>query len=164
MKRFSEKVIFFLVFVVISGCTSQSNKLTLPTDMNELVQDKSKLPVIVAAIRGVSCPILKSDKWHAWLDRFTEKDGQYRLNVNGEVTMPHPGFAMQWSVGPTDRMRPANLRLNLLPKALDVMVIQVLTTEPVKYYLETPISEFSSVSVFCGEKRLSRIEGVTLTD
>lgn len=164
MKPFSEKVIFFLVFVVISACTSQSNKLTLPTDMNELVQDKSKLPVIVAAIRGVSCPILKSDKWHAWFDRFTEKDGQYRLNVNGEVIMPHPGFTMQWSVGPTDRMHPPGLKLSLLPKASDMMVIQVLTTVPVKYYLETPISEFSRVSIFCGEKLLSRIEGVTATD
>jgi hypothetical protein len=138
------------------------NKTTANT--KELVQDVSRLPVITEANGGVNCPILKSEKWSARLDKSTKKDGQYRLNINAEVVMPNPGFSMQWSVGPTDRMQPPALRLSLLPKASDLMVIQVLTTVPVKYSLDTPISEFSNISIFCGDKLLSRIEDVTLTD
>ena len=164
MERLPATIIFFLALIAVSACSSQPNKLTLPPDMIELVQDEGKLPAIITAHSSASCPIFKSEKWYAWLDKFSKKDGQYRLNINGEVIIPNPGFAMHWSVGPTDRMRPPNLRLNLLPQALDVMVIQVLTTVPVKYYLETPISEFNGVSIFCSEKLLSRIEGVTLTD
>jgi hypothetical protein len=164
MQRFPAKILSLLVFVAITACKSQPNQLILPVNINELVQDNSKLPVEVTAHGSVNCPILKSGKWYAWLDKFTKKDGQYRLNINGEVIMPTPGFAMQWSVGPTDRMQPPSLRLSLLPKASNLMVIQVLTKVPVKYSLETPISEFSSISIFCGEKLLSRIEGVTLTD
>ncbi len=111
-----------------------------------------------------NCPILKSEKWYAWVDKFTEKDGQYRLVVNGEITLPNPAFEMKWSAGRTDRMYPPGIRLSLLPKKLDQMSIQVLSTVPVNYTLETPISEYSSVSIFCGDKLLSRIEGAKLTD
>ena len=146
---------------ILSG-TSVSNFVDIEVALDSWAVKVSE--VIGSAHRSASCPILKSEKWYAWLDKFSKGNGQYRLNINGEVIMPSPGFAMQWSVGPTDRMRPPNLRLNLLPKAPDLMAIQVLTTVPVKYYLENPISEFNSVSIFCGEKLLSRIEDVTLTD
>ena len=164
MQRFPTKTMFLLLLMMISACTSQPNQLILPADIDKLLQDKSKLPIEVTAHSNASCPILKSGKWYARLDKFTKKYGQYRLHINGEVIMPNPGFAMQWSVGPTDRMQPPALRLSLLPKASDLMVIQVLTTVPVKYSLDTPISEFSNISIFCEEKLLSQIEGVTLTD
>jgi hypothetical protein len=107
---------------------------------------------------------LKSEKWHVWLDKFTEKKGQYRLIVNGQITLPTPRFTMRWFVDSTDRMHPPSLRLMLQPKASNLMTIQVLTTVPVEYTLETSLSEFNSVLIYCGEKLLSRIEGVNLTD
>jgi hypothetical protein len=115
-------------------------------------------------IADYHCPILKSEKWHVWLDKFTEKKGQYRLIVNGQITLPTPGFTMRWFVDSTDRMHPPSLRLMLQPKASNLITIQVLTTVPVEYTLETSLTEFNSVLIYCGEKLLSRIEGVNLTD
>lgn len=116
-----------------------------------------------------TCPVLiskkaKSEKWYAWLDRESVKGGQYRLNVNGEITLPNPGFDIHWSVGPTDRMHPPGLRLFLTPTPSNQMSIQVLTALPVQYHMDTPFARFRHVSIYCAGKQLAQIKDVVLTD
>jgi hypothetical protein len=148
MKKAS--IVTLCTILVLSGCTSKPKQQTVIAHSLNTSTD--------------SCPVIASGKWHAWLDKVTEDEGQYRLVVEGEVTLPHPGFEIHWSQGPTDRMYSPGLRLSLLPKALDHMWVQVLTPVPVIYQLNTPISQFSSVQIYCDQTLLSAIVDVRLTD
>jgi hypothetical protein len=147
------KLIFGLSMLCLAACTS--NLRSRNKDTNQVPQTEQP---------NISCPILESGKWHAWLDKKTEIEGQYRLNVAGEITLPNPAFDIEWTLGQTDRMQPPGLRLSIMPKQLNQMAMQVITTKPVKYYLETPIGEFRHVSIYCGLQQLTQIVDVMLTD
>jgi hypothetical protein len=112
----------------------------------------------------VSCPVIESGKWHAWIDKFTQKKGNNRLIVVGEIVLPTPGFTIGWKQGATDRMSPPSLRLHLSATPPEGMVIQAITPVPVNINLETPIHEFRSVIIFCGNEKLAEITDVRLTD
>lgn len=114
--------------------------------------------------KTLACPIIESGKWHSWLDKYQQQEGSYRLKLSGEVLLPNPAYKLKWLVGPTDRMNPPGLRLFLKPIALSEMAIQVITTVPVNYELETPISNYRFVSIYCEGKLLAKIENVILTD
>ena len=47
MKLFLAKILLLLVLIIILGCANQGSKLYLTEDLKNLVQDKSKLSVIV---------------------------------------------------------------------------------------------------------------------
>ncbi len=110
------------------------------------------------------CPIIRSDKWHAWLDKYNQKEGSFRLNVSGELTLPNPAYHIEWTAGPIDRMYPPGLRLLLKPKKRDGMSIQVITDVPTSYQMDTPISRYRYVSIYCEGVELAKIENVVLTD
>lgn len=112
----------------------------------------------------VSCPVIESGKWHAWIDKFTQKKDNNRLIIVGEIILPTPGFTIDWKQGVTDRMNPPSLRLHLSATPPEGMVIQAIASVPVKINLETPIHEFRSVAIFCGDKKLAEIADVRLTD
>jgi hypothetical protein len=141
--------IFFLVF--LTSCTASPKKNN--SDQESIHKE-----------RDVSCPIIESGKWHAWIDKFTQKKDTKRLIVVGEIVLPTPGFTIDWKQGATDRMSPPSLRLHLSATAPEGMVIQAITPVPVNIDLETPIQYFRSVSVFCGNKKLAEIIDVRLTD
>jgi hypothetical protein len=151
------KMIFGLSVLSLAGCsnTVQEQSAGQAPDVAQVVENRRT---------ESTCPILHSDKWYAWLDKEASKEGQFRLNVSGEITLPNPGFELEWSVGLTDRMRPPGLRLSLVPKSLNQMTIQVLTNVPVKYYMDTPIRQFRHVSIYCGQQQLAQIVDVMLTD
>lgn len=114
-----------------------------------------------------SCAVLQSDKWHAWLDRYSNKESdqyEYRLNLVGEVILPNPGYSIDWSVGPMDRRAPPGIRINLLTTPSDNPTIQVLTPMKAEFTMDTPVKFFRSVSVYCGEGLLVEIPDVQLTD
>lgn len=112
----------------------------------------------------VSCPVIESGKWHGWIDKFTQKKNNNRLIVAGEIVLPTPGFTIDWKQGATDRMSPPSLRLHLSAVPPEGMVIQAITSVAVNINLETPIHEFRSVIIFCGNKKLAEITDVRLTD
>jgi hypothetical protein len=141
--------IFFLVF--LTSCTASPKKNN--SDQESIHKE-----------RDVSCPIIESGKWHAWIDKFTQKKDTKRLIVVGEIVLPTPGFTIDWKQGATDRMSPPSLRLHLSATPPEGMVIQAIARVAVKINLETPIHEFRSVIIFCGNKKLAEITDVRLTD
>ncbi len=110
------------------------------------------------------CPILESNKWHAWLDRYTDQEQTYRLNVVAEVTMPTPGYQFAWREGPLDRRQPPSLRLFLTPTPPEGLVTQVLSTEPLEYQSMSKNREYRSIIVVCAEEVIAEIVDVQLTD
>lgn len=87
----------------------------------------------VQAVKNGSCPIIESDKWHAWIDRYQKTEGSYRLNVSGKVNLPTPAYEINWSIGSTDRMAPPGIRLFLEPVLQEGMAIQLITAKRVEY-------------------------------
>lgn len=163
MGKFKSPLLLLLQTLLIASCTNTVQKQASTPEQKQQPKEEFNQQAIAGQINS-TCPVLQSGKWYAWLDKEAQQEGQYRLNVNGEITLPNPGFDIQWSVGPTDRMHPPGLRLSLSPKPSNQMTIQVLTIVPVKYHLETPIAHFRHVSIYCAGKQLAQIPDVMLTD
>jgi hypothetical protein len=110
-----------------------------------------------------SCAVLQDGKWHAWIDRYSDKQA-FRLNLVGEVILPNPGYTIDWRIGPTDRRAPPAIRIQLLTTPASHPSIQVLTPIKAEFSMETAIQSFRSVSIYCGDKLLIEIPDVQLTD
>jgi hypothetical protein len=111
-----------------------------------------------------TCPIIKSDKWHAWIDKATINKQLFRLNIHGEVELPNSGYQITWLRGPMDRMQPPKLSVNIVPQKREGMSLQVLSTMPVTYTLETPIKNFRAVAIYCGGELLTEMVDIQLTN
>ncbi|ELS02472.1 hypothetical protein Xen7305DRAFT_00021860 [Xenococcus sp. PCC 7305] len=105
------------------------------------------------------CPVLESRNWHAWIDRVAEKEP--RLNISGEVDLPSPGYIVEVQPGILDRRQPPAQRLSLSFTSPEGVVAQVITPTKVSYTMPTPILEYRSVMIYCGDKLLAEIPDVT---
>ena len=84
----------------------------------------------------------------------------YELYISGEITLPHPGYNIEWLKGPLDRMNPPGLRIILQISESDAMTIQVITPVSVGQRFETPISTFRYISIYCGNKLINQFNDV----
>ncbi len=109
------------------------------------------------------CPVLSSSDWVASLSK-QKGTSSYLLTVNGEVSMPTPGYSAEFIEGPTDRMNPPSMRLHVTFSEPKQMVIQVVSPKKISHTIGTPISTFRSVMVLCGGKLLAEINNVTLDE
>lgn len=150
MSNFRVIILWLILLIPILSCSNQLK--VIQSEPSEIAKQPK------------TCPIVESGKWHAWLDKYEQKSGLYRLNISGEILLPNPAFNLEWSKGPTDRMNPPGLRLFLKPVATDTMAIQVLTSTMAKYEMETPIPNYRHVSIYCEGKLLGKVSDVLLTD
>jgi hypothetical protein len=107
-----------------------------------------------------NCPIYESTSWQARLKESPEVDNMYELYISGEITLPHPGYNIEWLKGPLDRMNPPGLRIILQISESDAMTIQVITPVSVGQRFETPISTFRYISIYCGNKLINQFNDV----
>lgn len=111
------------------------------------------------------CHIYDTRNWHAWLDTFDVAKGKYRLNITGEVDLPSPGYELTWKMGIADRAFPPGQNIMLSAKKPDGrMAIQVITPTAVSLTQEVPYAAYRKVDIFCGDKLLTTITNVQLTD
>jgi hypothetical protein len=61
-------------------------------------------------------------------------------------------------------MRPSGVRLHLQLEPTDTMNIQLITTVTAKHSVETALSQYSSVSVYCGETLLTSMSDIKAKD
>ncbi len=148
----NKNILLLIAIITLNGCSNTT--LVKPPASTDKAVSKQTL----------ECPILQSDHWHAWLDKYEQKGNSFRLNINGEITLPHSAFYLKWSRGPLDRRSPPNLRLYLTPAPLEGMAIQVITKEMIDYKMNTAINHFKHVTIYCNNKLLAQIDDVTLTD
>ncbi|MEM9784290.1 MAG: hypothetical protein AAF899_17665 [Pseudomonadota bacterium] len=114
------------------------------------------------AATPTSCPVLASDDWQAELLLEGNDPAALRLVVTGTVTLPTPGHAIDWTMGPLDRRQPPALRLALTATPHDGLVAQVLTNETVRFEGASPVPAYRAVIVTCGESVLAEIPDVAL--
>ena len=139
-------IIGILAVCSLSSCKDEPQKITEIIKMSESQQ---------------TCPVISSNKWQANVT-VSENSSFYNLQIEGEITMPTPGYRAVWSEGPTDRMLPPTMRLQLELSPPRQMVIQVVSTKKIKHVIETPISEFRRVMIYCGNEKLGEINNVML--
>lgn len=111
---------------------------------------------------AMNCPVVESRDWAAWVNAMPGPDAKLTLHVTGEIDLPTPGYKIYWQAGMADRsMTPVQrLMLNLTPP--DGTVIQMTTTEMVKYEGPALVENYGGVIVMCGGEPLAEITEVTV--
>ena len=148
-KHFSSlafKLIFSLVLMgIVTSCSSQTN---IPEKQS--THEESAKP-----LNNPSCPAMESRNWHAWIDRVAENEP--RLNITGEVDLPTPGYKVEWQPGISDRRKPTTQRISISFVPPEGIVAQVITPTEVSFTMPSPILEYRSVMIYCGDKLLAEI-------
>lgn len=155
-----KRSIIFLACLGLVACASHQQLNAGSDEMTDKVNNETDMAVPESA-----CSIYESSKWHAWLDKGGE-DGGMRLKVSGEVTLPSPGYTVNWQMGPMDRAFPPSLRLRLTTQAPPTgqMNIQVLTVQAADFTVASPVPQYRSIMVFCGDEMLAEIPDVQLRE
>lgn len=148
-----KRSVLFIASIGLAACASQQALNAEP--------DQSAKPIKAAE----QCTAYGGSNWQAQLIN-SEKDDGLMLKVSGVVTLPSPGYTVEWHTGPMDRMRPPGLRLRLTTQAPPPgqINIQVLTDQEVAYEMASPVPEYRSVTVLCGGSVLAEMNNVKLAD
>lgn len=154
-----------LLINCLIGCKDESQQMNEKNAHEQVSYEKFIMEAPVRK-KQASCPVIETEQWTATLlpsKQVSEesKGSRYTLALTGEVTLPTPGYTAVWSQGATDKMNPPSIRLHLSFSKPEQMVIQVLSPKKVKHSIDTPISSFRSVMVFCGNKLLTEIKNVS---
>ena len=137
---------------VTAGCTINS-KIETKTE-----EDLNFNSAIAQNTNNSFCPVLETRNWHAWIERVGE-DGA-RLNISGEVSLPTPGYQVEWQPGILDRRKPPAQRISVSFLPPEGIVAQVITPTKINYTMSTSILEYRSVMISCGDKLLAEIPHV----
>ena len=163
-KRFHTLIYQTIVFIMLAGIvTSCSTPTNLPDAQNApKKQNIEERQVAESTNTTTSCPTIESRNWKAWVDRVAENEP--KLNISGEVDLPTPGYKAEWRSGILDRRQPPTQRLSISFTPPEGTVIQVITPTEVSFTMPSPVLEYSSVTIYCGDKLLADIPGVVPTD
>ncbi len=143
------KVIRIALIISLALCSSstvQSNN-TEPANAN-------------ARQKMIECPIYDSQNWHAWFDQLDQSTHTGRLNISGQLQLPSPGYIIEYFTGPLDRHRPPSLRIGIQLKPPVDPVIQVISTEDLRYTVKSSVLHYRSIIIFCGDRQLAEIVDV----
>ena len=143
------KITFSLLLMgIITSCSQQTN----------IPEKQSSSGEIVKSVNNSSCPVMESRNWNAWIDRVGETEAS--LNVTGEVDLPTPGYKVEWQSGILDRRKPPAQRISISFVPPEGIVAQVITPTEVNFTMPSPILEYRSVTIYCGDKLLAEIPKV----
>ena len=80
------------------------------------------------------------------------------------MDLPTPGYKAEWRSGILDRAQPPSQRLSISFTPPEGIVAQVITPTEVSFTMPSLLLEYSSVTIYCGDKLLADIPGVVPTD
>ena len=163
-KRFHTLIYQTIVFIMLAGIvTSCSTQANLPEAQNTLEKQNTKEQQVTEPTNTTtSCPTIESRNWHAWIDRVAENEP--RLIISGEVDLPTPGYKAEWRSGILDRAQPPTQRLSISFTPPEGIVAQVITPTEVSFTMPSPVLQYRSVMIYCGDKLLANIPDVVPTD
>jgi len=149
-----KKIFIVIVALIMSGCGNKSLNSAIELRPEPLKDSASE-----------TCPIYDSRNWHAWIDRPTQKATHYRLNIVGVVDLPSPSYEVSWVMGIMDRANPPTQRLTISARAKgEGAAIQVITPTRIEIKQESPLPAYREIVIFCGNRLLTNIYDVGLTD
>ena len=108
---------------------------------------------------AASCPVLESDNWTVWVE--SSGDDKYQLLIQGDITLPTPGFQFEWREGPMDRAMPPGWRIELAATPPEGLVAQVLTDERIIAMMPSPYPRYREIRILCGDTELAVLPDVT---
>lgn len=147
---------------IIAGILISCSPGNLPEIQNTLEKQNTEEQVVKPTNTTTSCPIVESRNWHAWIDRVAENEP--RLVISGEVDLPTPGYEVEWRSRILDRRQPPAQGLSIFFTPPNGIVAQVITPTEVSFTMPSPVLEYRSVMIYCGDKLLADIPDVTPTD
>ena len=162
-----KSIISFVFVGIVTSCSTQAN-LSEAQSTPEKQNIEEQEQVAEATNKTTSCPTIESRNWHAWIDRVAENEP--RLVVSGEVDLPTPGYEVKWRPRILDRLssnggsQPPAQRLSIFFTPPDGIVAQVVTPTEVSFTMPSPVLEYSSVMIYCGDKLLADLPDVVPTD
>lgn len=152
--RFGRILCAAVLYVPLAGCNDDG---LLPFHWwSSDAQDD----VAMAEDQNSSCPVIDSRDWAAWVNAMPGPDAVRTLIVTGEVDMPTPGYSIDITLGPADRMMPPGQYLDLSVTPPDGMVAQVVTPMPVRFETPAVYPEYRKIVVRCGGTLLAEITDV----
>jgi hypothetical protein len=130
----------------LAACTT-----TLPPD------DRSAL----APGADAPCPILSSTGWRAWVDRSAGPDRQPTLFLTGRVTLPTPGFGLEFEPTLVQReSHPVQVGARIRATRPEGIVAQVVTASDIRWQWPLQSASVGSVTVECGGRVLATVAPV----
>lgn len=145
------KILFASMLATVALCSSCAQK--------SLVEQTGDIEPLV-----MECPVYESLNWHAWIDQLDTASGTGRLNVNGLIELPSPGYTIEYHVDSVDNGGPPSMNIELKISPPKGMSIQVITTESIQHSTETKALRLQSVTVSCGDKQLAEMVDVMPTE
>ena len=107
-----------------------------------------------------ACAVIESSDWKAWVNRMPGIGATPILIVEGQVTLPTPGYTVELKLGRADRSMVPVQQLILQTTAPSGQVMQVLTPQTAR--LDTPaiVAKYKAVQIVCGGNVIAEITDV----
>ena len=117
-------------------------------------------PSAAAAPALKACPIIESGDWKAWINRMPGVGVTATLIVEGQVTLPTPGYTITLTAGRADRsMHPVQqLILEALPPS--GQVAKVLTPQTARIDTPAIAGKYKAVQIVCGGNVIAEINDI----
>lgn len=106
------------------------------------------------------CPVVDSKDWHAWVNRMPGPDSKPMLIVEGQVTLPTPGYTVTLTLGRADRSATPVQQLILQAAAPSENTLQALTTQTARIDTPAIAAKYKGVQIKCGDKMLAEISDI----
>jgi len=107
-----------------------------------------------------ACAVIESSGWKAWVNRMPGPGAAPTLIVEGQVTLPMPGYVVTLSLGRADRSMTPVQQLILEATPPSGQVMQVLTPHTAR--IDTPAigASYKAVQIVCGGNVIAEITDV----
>lgn len=117
-------------------------------------------PPAAAAPAPASCAVLESKDWKAWVNRMPGVGATPTLIVEGQVTLPTPGYTVELKLGRADRSMTPVQQLVLETTAPSGQVMQVLTPQTARIDTPTIVAKYKAVQIVCNGNVIAEITDI----
>ena len=117
-------------------------------------------PPTAAAPAANTCAVIESSDWKAWVNRMPGPGATPTLIVEGQVTLPTPGYAVTLKLGRADRSMTPVQQLILETTPPSGQVMQVLTPQTAR--IDTPAigAKYKAVQIVCNGNVIAEITDI----
>jgi hypothetical protein len=107
-----------------------------------------------------ACPIVQSADWKAWVNRMPGPGATPTLIVEGQVTLPTPGYTIELKLGRADRSMTPVQQLILVATPPAGQVIPTLTPLTARIAAPAIAAKYKAVQIVCNGEVIAQVTDV----
>lgn len=107
-----------------------------------------------------ACAVIESSDWKAWVNRMPGVGATPTLIVEGQVTLPTPGFTVALKLGRADRSMTPVQQLILETTPPSGQVMQVLTPQTARIDTPAIVAKYKAVQIVCNGNVIAEITDI----